>query len=116
AVLPQSRGQRSDSMTITTPRLNRVPVAERGITIGDFLIPIQVGERISSRVRDFALIVTGALLIALTAQLTIVAKGQTIPLVADFSIRLGSTPVPITGQTFGVLLVGASLGLRRGLL
>ena len=27
---------------------------------------------------------------------------------------LGSSPVPITGQTFGVLLVGGALGFRRG--
>lgn len=33
---------------------------------------------------------------------------------AQVSIPLPFTPVPITGQTFSVLLVGASLGLRRG--
>jgi ABC-type antimicrobial peptide transport system permease subunit len=37
-------------------------------------------------------------------------------LIADYRIRLATTPVPITGQTFGVLLVGGALGLRRGFL
>jgi biotin transport system substrate-specific component len=63
-----------------------------------------------------ALIVAGALFIALTAQITIVQDGQTIPLIADYQIRLATTPVPITGQTFGVLLVGGALGWRRGFL
>ena len=36
---------------IATSRLNRLPAAERGITIGDFLVPIRVGERLSSRIR-----------------------------------------------------------------
>ena len=78
---------------ILTPRLNRLPAAERGITIGDFLVPVSLGERISARARHIALIVAGALFIALTAQ-------AVIP----------RTPVPITGQTLGVLLVGGALG------
>jgi biotin transport system substrate-specific component len=47
---------------------------------------------------DGALIVGGSLAIALLAQV---------------SIRLPFTPVPITGQTFGVLLVGAAFGWSR---
>lgn len=35
---------------------------------------------------------------------------------AQVRIDLPFTPVPITGQTFGVLLVGAALGSRRGAL
>ena len=35
-------------------------------------------------------------------------------LMAQISIRLGFTPVPITGQTFAVLLSGAALGSRLG--
>ena len=35
-------------------------------------------------------------------------------LLAQVKIPLGFTPVPITGQTFAVLLVGAALGSRRG--
>jgi biotin transport system substrate-specific component len=102
-------------MTIATPRWNRLPAAERGITLADFLVPIRVGESLSSRARHAVLIVAGALFIALTAQLTIVQQGQAIPLFADFRIHLGNSPVPITGQTFGVLLVGGALGFRRGI-
>jgi biotin transport system substrate-specific component len=87
-------------MTIVIPRLDRLPAAERGITIGDFLVPIRVGERLSSRARHVALIVAGALLIYLSALVVIPIPGN---------------PVPITGQTFGVLLVGGALGFRRGL-
>lgn len=86
-------------MTIAIPSVNRLPAAERGITIGDFLVPISVGERMSSRVKNLALVVTGALLIALSANVVIPIPGS---------------PVPITGQTFAVLLVGGALGLRRG--
>ena len=49
--------------------------------------------------RDVILIVLGALFVAVLAQVKIV---------------LPFTPVPLTGQTFGVLLVGATLGSRRG--
>jgi biotin transport system substrate-specific component len=38
----------------------------------------------------------------------------TIALSAAISIRLPDNPVPITGQTFGVLLVAGALGARRG--
>ncbi len=37
-------------------------------------------------------------------------------LLAQIEIRLPFTPVPLTGQTFAVLLSGAVLGCRRGLL
>lgn len=87
--------------TLATSRLNRLPAAERGITIGDFLVPIRVGERLGTRARHMVLVVAGALLIYLTAQV---------------SIPLPDNPVPITGQTFGVLLVGGALGFRRGFL
>ncbi len=103
-------------MTIALPRLNRLPAAERGITIADFFVPVRIGEPLSERVRHVALIVVGALFVALTAQLQIVQAGQAIPLIADYRIQLATTPVPITGQTFGVLLVGGALGLRRGTL
>jgi biotin transport system substrate-specific component len=86
---------------LATPHLNRLPAAERGITIGDFLVPIRIGERLSSRIRHIALIVTGALFIALTA---------------NFAVWLPNNPVPITGQTLSVLVVGGALGLRRGAL
>jgi biotin transport system substrate-specific component len=88
-------------MTIAIPRLDRSTVEEHGLTIADFLVPIRVGERVNARVRDVALVVAGALLIYLTARI---------------SIPVPNSPVPITGQTFGVLLVGGALGFRRGLI
>ena len=88
-------------MTIAIPRLDRSTAADRGLTIADFLVPIRLGERLDSRARDIALVVAGALFIYLTARISIPVPGS---------------PVPITGQTFGVLLVGGALGLRRGLI
>lgn len=87
-------------MTLAIPRLDRSTAEERGLTIADFLVPIPLGERVNARVRDVALVVAGALLIYLTARVAIPVPGS---------------PVPITGQTFGVLLVGGALGFRRGL-
>jgi biotin transport system substrate-specific component len=52
-----------------------------------------------ARTRDAILILGGALLTALLAQV---------------SINVPPSPVPITGQTLAVGLVGASLGARRG--
>ncbi len=49
--------------------------------------------------RDLILIILGSLFVAALAQV---------------EIPLPFTPVPITGQTFGVLLVGAALGSKRG--
>ena len=86
-------------MITATPRLNRLPVNERGITIADFLVPIRVGERMGTRLRHAALIVLGALLIYLSSRVAIPVPGSA---------------VPVTGQTFGVLLVGGALGFRRG--
>jgi biotin transport system substrate-specific component len=103
-------------MTLATPRLNRLPAGERGITIGDFLVPIAIGERISERARHLALIAVGAFLIALTANLQVVLSGQTIILPGDLRVTLPVSPVPITAQTFAVLLVGGALGFRRGLM
>ena len=86
-------------MTIAIPRLDRSTAADRGLTIADFLVPIRLGERLNARARDVALVVAGALFIYLTSKIVIPVAGS---------------PVPITGQTFGVLLVGGALGLRRG--
>jgi biotin transport system substrate-specific component len=86
-------------MTIALPRLDRTTSADRGLTIADFFVPIEVGERLNSRVRDLVLVITGALFIYLTSLIVIQIPGN---------------PIPITGQTFGVLLVGGGLGLRRG--
>jgi biotin transport system substrate-specific component len=88
-------------MTLAMPRMDRLPTAERGLTIADFLVPIRVGERLSSTGRHVALVVAGAIIVALAAQI---------------SFRLPNSPIPITGQTLAVLLVGGALGFRRGAL
>ncbi len=44
----------------------------------------------------------------------IVAASLFIALMAHVRLPLPFTPVPLTGQTFAVLLVGAALGSRRG--
>jgi biotin transport system substrate-specific component len=43
----------------------------------------------------------------------VVAAAAVVGLLAQLSIPLGFTPVPITGQTLGVLLAGSALGWRR---
>lgn len=55
--------------------------------------------RAASWLRDVTLILLGTLLTAVLAQV---------------KIALPFTPVPLTGQTFAVLLLGAVLGSRRG--
>jgi biotin transport system substrate-specific component len=50
----------------------------------------------------------------LTDALLVTAGALLMAGVAQISIPLPFTPVPITGQTFGVLLVGASLGPLLG--
>ena len=55
--------------------------------------------RTTSWLRDILLITLGAMFVAVLAQV---------------KIPLPFTPVPITGQTFAVLLVGAALGSKRG--
>ena len=84
-------------MTIAIPRLDRSSAAERGLTVGDFLVPVAIGERLSTRVRHVILIALGAAVMAISAQIVIPTQ-----------------PVPFTGQTLGVLLVGGALGARRG--
>ena len=51
---------------------------------------------------------------SLTDALLVVAGAALVALAAQVSIALPFTPVPITGQTFAVVLVGASLGAIRG--
>ena len=88
-------------MTISVPRLDRLSPQERGITIADFLVPIRLSDGIGVRARHVALIVAGTLLIALAAR---------------FEFYLPNDPfVPVTGQTFAVLLTGGALGFRRGI-
>jgi biotin transport system substrate-specific component len=52
---------------------------------------------------------------ALVADAVLVAVGVTLlALSAQISIPLPTTPVPLTGQTFGALLVGGAYGAQRG--
>jgi biotin transport system substrate-specific component len=86
---------------VTATRWARVPPFERGITLGDFLVPIRVGERAASWQRDVLMVVIGTLLIILGARISFYLPGNPI--------------VPVTLQTFGVLFGGALLGFRRGI-
>jgi biotin transport system substrate-specific component len=67
-------------------------------TVLSDLVPLRFTRR-STAVRDVVLVVGFALITAASAQI---------------SIPLSFTPVPLTGQTFAVLLAGSVLGLRRG--
>jgi len=67
-------------------------------TVADLLRP---SDKRLAGFYDVALIISGSLLIALCAQV---------------AILLPFSPVPVTGQTFAVLMIGALLGARRGCL
>ena len=95
----------------TSARLLRVPPFERGLTLADFLVPIRVSERISARIRNLALVVLGTVVITIGAWISFDVPAVALP----FGLYLPANPyVPITLQTFGVLVVGASLGFKRG--
>ncbi|MEC3994258.1 biotin transporter BioY [Actinacidiphila sp. DG2A-62] len=61
------------------------------------LLPASTTAR--ARLRDVALVLGGAALTGLAAQISVPVPGS---------------PVPVTGQTFAALLVGTALGARRG--
>jgi biotin transport system substrate-specific component len=65
------------------------------------LVPslVRPNNRAVALVADAVLVVLGVALLAITAQV---------------SIPLPHTPVPITGQTFGALLLGGAYGASRG--
>lgn len=46
--------------------------------------------------------------------LVVIGAAGLVGLLAQVSIHLSFTPVPVTGQTLGVLLAGTALGWRRG--
>ena len=69
-----------------------------GSTLIDYVIPAQPSKRLNV-LRDFTLVICFSALIAVTSFL---------------EIHLSFTPVPITLQTFFVLLTGAALGSKRG--
>ncbi len=68
--------------------------------IDALMIPV-VKTRKAQVMADLGCILAGSIFIALMSQI---------------SIHLPFTPVPITGQTFAVLLIALSFGLRRGTL
>lgn len=55
----------------------------------------------ASRTKDIALVIGGAALTGIAAQIAVPVPGS---------------PVPVSGQTFAALLVGTALGARRGFL
>ncbi|OHB80222.1 MAG: hypothetical protein A2Z25_08480 [Planctomycetes bacterium RBG_16_55_9] len=73
-----------------------IPHMVTKITVADVLRPC---ERTRAGLYDVALVIAGSFLIGLSAK---------IQFVLPFSL------VPITGQTFAVLMIGALLGARRG--
>lgn len=74
--------------------------AHPGQVLADLLpSPTLRAGGVSTRVRDVALVLGGAVLTGLAAQIAVPIPG---------------TPVPVTGQTFAALLVGTTLGARRG--
>ncbi len=75
--------------------MNGLPVAPKS------LVEHWLGQRSLNPARQAMLVVGGSLLVALLAQ---------------FSLPLPFTPVPVTGQTLGVLLVGGVLGANLGAL
>ncbi len=64
------------------------------------IVPVPSGL-VARVLREVGVVLAGSVLVALAARIR---------------IPLPFTPVPITGQTFGVLLVGAALGAYRGAL
>ncbi|MEV5243561.1 biotin transporter BioY [Streptomyces cinnamoneus] len=74
------------------------PATRTGTVLAD-LLPASTAGR--ARVRDAALVLGGAALTGITAQIAVPVPGS---------------PVPVTGQTFAALLVGTALGARRGFL
>ncbi|MFC5958799.1 biotin transporter BioY [Streptomyces pratens] len=80
------------STAAATSALHQQGGIRAGLVLAD-LVP-------ASRVRDVALVVGGAALTGIAAQ---------------FAVPVPGSPVPVTGQTFAALLVGTTLGARRGL-
>ena len=99
----RATGARGARCPTAIPSMTRVPATEKGLTIGDFLVPVRVGERTSPgsghraadrRRRD--------------------PRSTCAPWCRS---RSRATRCRITLQNFGVLVVGGALGLparRRG--
>ncbi len=92
-------------------RLSRVPPFERGLTLGDFLVPIRLGERAAIWQRNLLMVLVGTGLMVVGAYVSF-----DIPSFAIGDIYVPANPyVPVSLQTLSALLVGATLGARRGL-
>ncbi|MFJ3924022.1 biotin transporter BioY [Streptomyces sp. NPDC090022] len=78
---------------MSTASLSSAATVRPGAVLAD-LLP-------ASRARDIALVVGGAALTGLAAQIAVPVPGS---------------PVPVTGQTFAALLVGTAFGARLGFL
>ena len=83
---------------MTSPQVNLPPLRASGATLAEAWIP-HVNGRSARVARDVVLIVAGAGLTALGAQV---------------SFTVGDNPVPYTLQTAAVLLTGTALGSGRG--
>jgi biotin transport system substrate-specific component len=83
---------------MTAPEMNLSPLRASAATLADAFVP-RVDGRVAVIVRDVLLILAGAGLTALAAQV---------------SFTIGDNPVPYTLQTGAVLLTGTALGSARG--
>lgn len=92
-------------------RLSRVPPFERGLTLGDFLVPIRLGERAAVWQRNLLMVLVGTALMVAGAWISF-----DVPSVAIGDVYVPANPyVPVSLQTLAALLVGATLGARRGI-
>jgi len=99
----------SISLVIAT-RLSRVPPFERGLTLGDFLVPIRLGERAAIWQRNLLMVLVGTALMIVGAYVSF-----DVPAIALGDVYVPANPyVPVSLQTLAALLVGATLGARRG--
>jgi biotin transport system substrate-specific component len=87
---------------LSTPSLSTGGTVQSSpaLTLADAIVPrIESDNRALAIARDIALMVAFAAFVAMSAQI---------------QVRLPWTTVPITGQTFAVLVTGAALGAWRG--
>jgi biotin transport system substrate-specific component len=95
---------------VIATRLSRVPPFERGLTLGDFLVPIRLGERAAIWQRNLLMVLVGTALMIVGAYVSF-----DVPSFAIGDIYVPANPyVPVSLQTLSALLVGATLGTRRG--
>jgi len=79
-------------------RTKNMNANEQFITYADIVRP---SEKIMAFIYDLVLVITGSIIIALSAKIR---------------FYLPFSPVPVTGQTFTVLLIGALYGYKKGML